>query len=123
MTNGQRDYKKELNWEKKKKPGRVKDRASRNAARKLAGLKKGDPRQVDHKDNNPRNNSDLDLNSNDINNVKDITMTGDFTVDGVDYLASMQTLYDNYLALIDRVTISTASPSGGSDGDIWFKVT
>lgn len=67
--------------------------------------------------------NDLDLNSNDINNVKDITMTGDFTVDGVDYLASMQTLYDNYLALIDRVTISTASPSGGSDGDIWFKVT
>ena len=67
--------------------------------------------------------NDLDMNSNDINNVKDITMTGDFTVDGVDYLASMQTLYDNYLALIDRVTISTASPSGGSDGDIWFKVT
>ena len=30
--------------------------------------------------------NDLDLNSNDINNVKDITMTGDFTVDGVDYL-------------------------------------
>ena len=67
--------------------------------------------------------NDLYLNSNDINNVKDITMTGDFTVDGVDYLTSMQTLYDNYLALIDRVTISTDSPSGGSDGDIWFKVT
>ena len=67
--------------------------------------------------------NDLDLNSNDINNVKDITMTGDFTVDGVDYLTSMQTLYYNYLALIDRVTISTDSPSGGSDGDIWFKVT
>lgn len=61
MTNGQRDYKKELNWEKKKKPGRVKDRASRNAARKLAGLKKGDPRQVDHKDNNPRNNTKKNL--------------------------------------------------------------
>lgn len=67
--------------------------------------------------------NDLDLNSNDINNVKDITMTGAFTVDGVDYLTSMQTLYDNYLALVDRVTISTDSPSGGSDGDIWFKVT
>lgn len=67
--------------------------------------------------------NDLDMNSNDISNVKDITMTGDFTVDGVDYLTSMQTLYDNYLALIDRVTISTASPSGGTDGDIWFKVT
>jgi hypothetical protein len=57
QTNGKRDYKKELNWEKKKKPGRVKDRASRNAARKTAGLTKGDPRQVDHKDNNPRNNT------------------------------------------------------------------
>ena len=54
--NGDRDYKKELNWEKKKKPNRVKDRASRNEARKKAGLKVGDSRQVDHKDNNPRNN-------------------------------------------------------------------
>jgi hypothetical protein len=35
----------------------------------------------------------------------------------------MQTIYDDYLALVDRVTISTSSPSGGSDGDIWFKVT
>jgi len=57
QTNGKRDYKKELNWEKKNKPNRVKDRASRNAARKKAGLKVGDSRQVDHKDNNPRNNS------------------------------------------------------------------
>ena len=57
MKNGKRDYKKELSWEKKKKPGRVKDRASRNAARKKAGLKVGDPRQVDHKDSNARNNS------------------------------------------------------------------
>ena len=61
QKNGKRDYKKELNWEKKKKPGRVKDRASRNAARKKAGLKKGDPRQVDHKDNNPRNNNTKNL--------------------------------------------------------------
>ena len=48
MTNGKRDYKKELSWEKKKKPTRVKDRAKRNAARKAMGLKVGDPRQVDH---------------------------------------------------------------------------
>ena len=61
MTNGKRDYKKELAWEKKKKPNRVKDRAKRNAARKLVGLKKGDPRQVDHKDNNPRNNTKKNL--------------------------------------------------------------
>jgi precorrin-6B methylase 1 len=61
MTNGKRDYKKELAWEKKKKPNRVKDRAKRNAARKLVGLKKGDPRQVDHKDNNPKNNKKTNL--------------------------------------------------------------
>ncbi len=78
----------------------------------------------DNPDGEPNSmQNDLDMNSNDINNVKDITMTGDFTVDGVDYLEQMQTLYDNYLALVDRVTISTDSPSGGTDGDIWFKVT
>lgn len=49
MTNGKRDYKKELDWEKKSKPTRVKDRAKRNSARKAVGLKVGDPRQVDHK--------------------------------------------------------------------------
>lgn len=49
MTKGKRDYKKELSWEKKNKPTRVKDRAKRNAARKTMGLKVGDPRQVDHK--------------------------------------------------------------------------
>ena len=58
---GKRNYKKELEWEKKKKPGRVKDRAARNAARKKKGLKKGDSRQVDHKDGNPRNNSKKNL--------------------------------------------------------------
>jgi hypothetical protein len=41
MTNGKRDYKKELNWEKKKKPNRVKDRAQRNAARATVAKKKG----------------------------------------------------------------------------------
>ena len=48
-TNGKRDYKKELAWEKKKKPSRVKDRAERNRARAEAGLKVGDSRQADHK--------------------------------------------------------------------------
>lgn len=33
MTNGKRDYRRELEWEKKKKPNRVKDRAQRNGAR------------------------------------------------------------------------------------------
>lgn len=47
-TNGKRDYKKELAWEHKKKPNRVKDRAARNKARSEAGLKVGDSRQADH---------------------------------------------------------------------------
>jgi len=49
MSNGKRDYKKENNWEKTKKPSRIKDRADRRKARKEAGLQKGDPRQADHK--------------------------------------------------------------------------
>ena len=49
MTNGKRDYKKELAWEHKKKPNRVKDRAERNKARSEANLKVGDSRQADHK--------------------------------------------------------------------------
>jgi len=49
MTNGKRDYKKELSWEHTKKKNRVKDRAQRNAARKELGLKVGDSRHADHK--------------------------------------------------------------------------
>ena len=56
MTNGKRDYKKELEWEKKKKPHRAEERNNRNKARRKMGLKVGDKRQVDHKDNNPNNN-------------------------------------------------------------------
>lgn len=49
MVNGKRSYKKELAWEHKSKPNRVKDRAARNAARKELGLKVGDPRDAGHK--------------------------------------------------------------------------
>ena len=41
MTNGKRDYKKELNWEHTKKKNRVKDRAQRNAARAKVAKAKG----------------------------------------------------------------------------------
>ena len=41
MTNGKRDYKKELNWEHKKKPNRVKDRELRNKARAMVAKKDG----------------------------------------------------------------------------------
>ena len=51
-------------------------------------------------------NADLDLNNNDLLNVRAIY------VDGV-----------NVLNVLDNVTVSTASPTGGNDGDIWVKVS
>jgi|TARA_R110002153_G_scaffold39663_1_gene114096 hypothetical protein len=50
--------------------------------------------------------SNLDVNNNDIINVRGIYVGG-----------------VNVLNLLDNVTVSTASPSGGNDGDIWFKVS
>lgn len=41
MTNGKRDYKKELKWEHTKKKNRVKDRAQRNSARATVAKAKG----------------------------------------------------------------------------------
>lgn len=41
MTNGKRNYKRELEWEHKHKKNRVKDRAQRNAARATVAKKNG----------------------------------------------------------------------------------
>ena len=64
MKNGKRDYKKQ-NAKYDSRPSVKKDRASRNAARKSmedAGkVRKGDGKDVDHKDGNPRNNSGKNL--------------------------------------------------------------
>tara|TARA_R110000796_G_scaffold39443_2_gene98402 strand:+ start:86 stop:364 length:279 start_codon:yes stop_codon:yes gene_type:complete len=50
MTNGKRDYKKELAWEKKGgKSKRADERKKRGRARTAAKLKDGDPREADHK--------------------------------------------------------------------------
>lgn len=50
MKNGKRDYKKELEWEKKGgKTKRAEDRKKRGRARTKVGLKDGDPREADHK--------------------------------------------------------------------------
>lgn len=58
-----RNYKKETAWENQ--PGEVKRRMARNRARaaaERAGLaKKGDGKEVDHKDGNPMNNSKSNL--------------------------------------------------------------
>ena len=51
-------------------------------------------------------NADLDLNNNDLLNVNAIYVNG-----------------VNVLNVLDNVTVSTASPSGGDNGDIWFKVS
>lgn len=41
QKDGKRDYKRELSWEKAKKPNRVKDRAQRNGARAMIVAAKG----------------------------------------------------------------------------------
>ena len=66
--------------------------------------------------------NNLDMNNYNILNVGNMQVDS-VTVNGVDIITTMNTIYNNYLALVDRVTVSTASPSGGSDGDIWFKVS
>jgi len=66
--------------------------------------------------------NDLDMNSNAINNVTNLSMSGSLTVGGTDYLGSMNTVYNNFLSVAQNVTVSASSPSGGNDGDIWFKL-
>lgn len=66
--------------------------------------------------------NDLDMNGFNINNVNGLQTTA-LTVNGVDYLAAMQTVYNNYTSITQSVTVSTSAPSGGSDGDIWFTIT
>ena len=52
QTNGKRNYKKEREWELKKKPSRLKDRAERNRARRIVEKDTGNlptSVHVDHK--------------------------------------------------------------------------
>lgn len=50
--------------------------------------------------------ANLDMNNQDIINVSGIYVGG-----------------VNVLNILDNVTVSTAYPTGGNDGDIWFKVS
>ena len=52
-------------------------------------------------------------------------MQADFDMNGYSILNADNLFVNgaNILTLLDNVTVSTASPSGGSDGDVWFKVS
>lgn len=50
--------------------------------------------------------ADLDMNSNAIINASGLEIEG-----------------TDVFTLINKTTISTSAPSGGSDGDVWFKVS
>lgn len=73
--------------------------------------------------------SNIDMNGYGLINVSSVK-----GLDGIDYIdklsddydtysSAMQTIYNNYLSVTQKVTVSTASPTGGADGDIWFKVS
>lgn len=51
-------------------------------------------------------NADIDLNGNDLLNLGGIYVNG-----------------KDVFNLLDNVTVSTENPSGGEDGDIWFKLS
>jgi hypothetical protein len=81
----------------------------------------------------------LDMNGYDIVNVSRVLIGGvdlvqklnddytaykaDLNTDYLTYTGDMTNIYNNYLSITQRVTISTAAPSGGTDGDIWFRVS
>lgn len=52
-------------------------------------------------------------------------MQADFDMNGYSILNADKLFVNgtNILSLLDNVTVSTASPSGGEDGDIWFRVS
>lgn len=73
--------------------------------------------------------TNIDMNGYGLINVSSVK-----GLDGIDYITklnqdyttysgAMQTIYNNYLSITQKVTVSTASPTGGSNGDIWFKVS
>ena len=73
--------------------------------------------------------TNIDMNGYQVINVSAVKGTN-----GIDYVtqlqtdyntysAAMTTIYNNYLSVTQKVTVSTSSPTGGADGDIWFKVS
>ena len=68
----------------------------------------GEPNQMEQ---------DLDMNGYNLNNV------GTLLIGGQNIIQEMQDIFDDYEAMVSRVTISTSGPTGGSDGDFWYKVS
>lgn len=72
--------------------------------------------------------ADLDVNHNDLLNVGNLEVDSlevagtDYVQQAQDMIDQMTVIYNNMLAL-NNVTVSTASPTGGNNGDIWFKVS
>lgn len=70
----------------------------------------------------------LDMNGYGIINISSLEVNGvdysaQLAADYATYSTAMQTIYNNYLSITQKVTVSTASPTGGANGDIWFKVS
>jgi hypothetical protein len=72
--------------------------------------------------------TNLDMNGYSVINVSSVLVNGvdiltQLEDDYDTYSAAMNSIYNNYLSITQKVTVSTSAPSGGSDGDIWFKVS
>jgi hypothetical protein len=72
--------------------------------------------------------TNLDMNGYAIVNTSSITVNGvdyaaKLNTDYTSYYNNMTTIYNNYLSVTQKITVSTSSPTGGADGDIWFKVS
>lgn len=61
--------------------------------------------------------ANLDMNGHAIINAADVY------VSGTPIITEMTNIYNDYLSFTTNVTISTDPPSGGVDGDIWFRVS
>ena len=72
--------------------------------------------------------SNLDMNGYSVINVSSVMVNGVNILEQLEedydtYSTSMNSIYNNYLSVTQKVTVSTSAPSGGSNGDIWFKVS
>jgi len=72
--------------------------------------------------------SNLDMNGYSVINVSSVMVNGvdiltQLEDDYTTYSTSMNSIYNNYLSITQKVTVSTSAPSGGANGEIWFKLS